>query len=59
MPRLAAPGIPCVRFAPRPLTLREGDGRVCNPRLPVWAPFVLRTFPPRAGETDPHCRLVG
>ena len=20
-----APGIPCVRFAPRPLTLREGD----------------------------------
>ena len=46
-------------FAPRPLTLREGDGRVCNPPLPVWAPFVLRTFPPRAGETGPNCRLVG
>ena len=22
----SAPGIPCVRFDPRPLTLREGDG---------------------------------
>ena len=27
IPTASAPGIPCVhRFAPRPLTLREGDG---------------------------------
>ena len=24
-PHLSAPGIPCVRFAPRPLTLCEGE----------------------------------
>ena len=38
--------------------LCEGDGRVTDPPLPV-ALFVLRTFPPRAGETRPASPPLG